>query len=195
MTLNTDRSIRLAIGKEPVASDEYDDDRDSVAVTPERLKTNSLDPDLGFALHFYYLLPESGRVRFWEIIADENVEKRRVSHNRVPAAPPCEPLTKPAERPRRSRGKTVSVTHHVQRAAEEADARIKALLASRNDRKQFGNPGGVRDVMRAEIITQAIRLAIAEEVLSGTSLYGDTIRAEYVRRCDELGLRTEDTEQ
>lgn len=73
-------------------------------------------------------------------------------------------------------------------SAITAHERIELLLSNKSRLKSLGDPRKIRKAIRAEMIAGAIRLAIAEETLQTTALYGTAMRTEYERRCRELGL-------
>ena len=76
----------------------------------------------------------------------------------------------------------------VARAAIEATVNLDTLLANRSRLKALGDPRQVRKAIRSRVVADSIRLAIAEDVLCSATLYGDRMRAEYERRCAELGV-------
>ncbi|MFW6312585.1 MAG: hypothetical protein ACOC2N_01710 [Spirochaetota bacterium] len=72
----------------------------------------------------------------------------------------------------------------------EAHERLELLLANRSRLKAIGDPGAIRREMRASVLRDAARRAIAEDVLQSKTLYGAQMRAEYIRRCAEIGVGT-----
>ena len=71
-------------------------------------------------------------------------------------------------------------------AACQARLRVDFLVKSKQERGRYGNPAEIRDTMRDALFIDAIRPAIATDVLGSSALYGYQMREAYERRCREL---------
>jgi len=81
---------------------------------------------------------------------------------------------------------TVRVTDQIIGASLSVESRIDMVLRSKSELKLLGDPKKIRRNIRASFTYDAIKLAIAEEIMANPPLYGHQFKDAFERRCREV---------
>lgn len=82
----------------------------------------------------------------------------------------------------------MTMAERMHKKASETRARLDVLDGAHKKLKGYRDPRKIREVMQESFMRDAIKLAIAEDVLAKPQLYGEDVAAEYRQRVsDYLG--------
>ena len=84
------------------------------------------------------------------------------------------------------------MAERMHKKASETRSRLAVLAGAKKREKGYKNPERIREVMQESFMRDAIKLAIAEDVMAKPQLYGEDVAAEYRRWVSEyLGEEVE----
>lgn len=84
------------------------------------------------------------------------------------------------------------LAERIHKAATDARARIAVLNGAKHRGKGYPNPEKIRKVITDHLLRDAIKLAIAEDVMANPRFYGKDVADEYRQRVkDYLGEEVE----
>lgn len=86
----------------------------------------------------------------------------------------------------------MTMAERMHKQAVTTRSRLAVLAGAKKRVKGYKNPERLREVIEEGIMRDAIKLAIAEDVLAKPQLYGDDVAREYCQRvADYLGQEVE----